>query len=194
MIIEGNSVAECWLKILNELVVAKKTEISPLLVKVNITDDIPSYQYELENDLNNFLIMIDQPCIETTAGTIFPVSLSNGSKSIFDRYERNWKYIKSSSKNRRGTYFRRLAAYGEQYGRNKNQLKHIIETHNGIEGVRKPVPRRSAFIATTFDPTLDHTPQPQLGFPCLQQVCFIPSGGKLSMNAIYAMQHLTTRA
>ncbi len=194
MIIEGNSVAECWLEILNELVVSKKTELSPLIVKINVTDDIPSYQYALENDLNDFLKMIGQPCIETTAGTIFSVSLSNGSKSIFDRYERNWKYIKSSSKNRRGTYFRRLTAYGEQYGRNKNQLKQIIETHNGIEGVRKPVPRRSAFIATTFDPTLDHTPQPQLGFPCLQQVCFIPSNSKLSMNAIYAMQHLTTRA
>lgn len=111
-----------------------------------------------------------------------------------DRYDRNWKYIKKDSKNRKGTYFRRLTAYGEQYGRRVNQLEHIIETFNGIEGKRKPVHRRSALIATTFDPTLDHTAQPQLGFPCLQQVCFTPSGDKLSMNAIYAMQHLPTRA
>jgi thymidylate synthase len=193
MIIEGNSVAECWLKILNELVVAKKNEISPLIVKINITDDIPSYQYELENDLNEFLRKIDLPCIETTAGTIFPVSLSSGNKSIFERYERNWKYIKTNSKNRRGTYFRRLTAYGEGYGRRKNQLKQIIDTYNGI-GERKPVHRRSALIATTFDPTLDHISSPLLGFPCLQQVCFIPSGDNLSMNAIYAMQYLLTRA
>ena len=194
MIIEGNSVAECWLAILKVMVDEKTTEISPLLVSINITGERPDYADELEEDINSFLLGIEQPCIETTAGTIFPISLDGGKKSIFDRYDRNWKYIKKNSKNRRGTYFRRLTAYGDKYERKVNQLEHIIETFNGIDGVRNPVRRRSALIATTFDPTLDHTAQPQLGFPCLQQVCFVPSGEKMSMNAIYAMQHLPTRA
>lgn len=76
-----------------------------------------------------------------------------------------------------------------------NQLQHIIETFNGIDGVRNPVHRRSALIATTFDPTLDHTAQAQRGFPCLQQICFIPKNNeKLTINAIYAMQYLSDRA
>ena len=194
MIIEGNSVAECWLKILNELVVGKKSELSPLIATINIADDVPDYKEKLEADLNRFLEDVGQPSIETTAGTIFPISLDGGNLSIFDRYDKVWKYVKSESKNKRGTYFHRMVAYGDGYGRKTNQLKEIIETYNGIEGIRHPVHRRSALIATTFDPTLDHTHQPQLGFPCLQQVCFLPDGDKLSMNAVYAMQHLSTRA
>ncbi len=195
MIIEGNSIAECWLKILNELVLHRKSELSPVILNIKITDEVQPYQSELENDLNHFLETVNQPSIETTAGTIFPISLSGGKTSIFKRYERIWPEIKRDSKNNKGTYFRRLMAYGEKYGRTVNQLQHIIETYNG-KGKRSPIHRRSALIATTFDPTLDHKATPLLGFPCLQQVCFIPNSKtkKLKMNAIYAMQHLDTRA
>lgn len=197
MIIEGNSIAECWLKILQEMIVTKKNELSPLIVNINIGGEVPEYQEELENDINKFLVTIkNQPSIESTAGTIFPNSLSAGNATIFDRYDRIWKSVKLTHKNKRGTYFRRMMAYGEAYGEPKNQLKHIIETYNGIPGKRSPVHRRSALIATTFDPILDHKPTPMLGFPCLQQVCFIPNpqNKTLQMNAIYAMQHLDTRA
>jgi len=194
MIIEGNSVAECWLKLLTRFVDDRASELSPVIVKINITDDVPPYRDELEQDLNSFLDEVGQPHIETTAGTIFPVSLSGKGQAVFDRYEKIWKYVKKEGKNKRGTYFHRLVAYADVYGRKTNQLKEIIDTYNGIEGVRNPVHRRSALIATTFDPTLDHTHQPQLGFPCLQQVCFLPDGDKMSMNAVYAMQHLSTRA
>ena len=147
----------------------------------------------LNPELNEFLLSVEQPKIETTAGTIFPVSISGGKKSVFQRYEKIWKYVKKDSRNRRGTYFRRIEQhYGD--GEKCNQLQKIIDTYNGIEGERKPVHRRSALIATIFDPNLDHTPQAQLGFPCLQQICFVPSGEHMSMNAIYAMQHHSTRA
>jgi hypothetical protein len=190
MIVEGNSVAECWLKILTKLVVEKKSELSPLMVSIQLTGDDPVYRDDLEKDINDFIEGIGQPLIGATAGTIFPVSLA-GSKtaSVFDRYEKNWKYIKTYSKNKRGTYFYRLMAYGDGYGRKINQLKEIIETYSGIDGVRNPVHRRSALIATTFDPTLDHTHQPQLGFPCLQQVCFLPDGNNLSMNTNIHLKH-----
>jgi hypothetical protein len=202
MIIEGNSVAECWLKILKELVDNKKCELSPIIVKINITDESPPYKTELENELNSFLEKVNQPPIETTAGTIFPISLSSGKTSIFERYNRIWKGVKHAPKNNRGTYFRRLMAYGDEYVTDKyatpvNQLKHIIETYNGITNGRGKINRRSAFIATTFDPLLDHKSTPYLGFPCLQQVCFIPSSRSkklMKMNAIYAMQDLDTRA
>ena len=192
MIVEGDCVSDCWLKVLRILVDEKKSEISPLIVKINNSGNCPSYANELENELNEFLLSVGQPKIETTAGTIFPVSLIGGKKSVFQRYEEIWKYVQKCRSNRRGTYFRRMTAYGDE--EKCNQLQIIIDTYNGIAGKRKPVHRRSALIATIFDPKLDHTPQPQLGFPCLQQICILPSGNQMSMNAIYAMQHLSTRA
>lgn len=194
MIIEGDSVAECWLQVLNVLVKERKAEISPLIIKINNTDRQPAYRLDLEAHINEFLDGQSQPRIETTAGTIFPHSLVGGKESVFDRYERIWKHIKSDHRNRRGTYFHRMVAYGDESRGVKNQLKHIIETYNGIAGVRAPVHRRSALIASIFDPFLDHTAQQLLGFPCLQQVCFVPADGNLHMNAIYAMQHIDTRA
>lgn len=195
MIIEGNSVAECWLKLLKIMVDGKGTEMSPVVVNIKVTDEEPEYKDNLEESLNNFLAEVGQPCIETTAGTIFPESLSHGSASVFERFEKIWKQVKKDKKNRKGHYFHRLTAYGEKYDRSINQLKHILDTYNGIPG-RKPTHRRSALIATTFDPTLDHSAEPLRGFPCLQQICFVPnkSKGTLSLNAIYAMQHLSSRA
>mgnify|MGYP001814730078 CR=1 FL=1 len=195
MIVEGNSVAECWLSLLKIMVDNKVNEISPVVVNIKVTNDAPVYMYDLEEDLNAFLANIGQPCIETTASTIFPESLSHGKRSGFDRFDRVWKYVKYDTKNRNGHYFRRLTSYGEKYGRKINQLEHIIDAYNGIPGERKPTHRRSALIATTFDPTLDHSAQRQRGFPCLQQVCFVPNKkSELSLNAIYAMQYLSDRA
>ncbi len=196
MIVERNSVAECWLELLRIMVEKKLSEISPVVVNIKVTDDDPIYKYDLENDLNDFLVANGLPLIETTAGTIFPESLSHGSVSVFERFDKVWKYAQKDRRNRYGHYFRRLMSYGEKYGKKINQLEHIIETYNGIPGLRKPTHRRSALIATTFDPTLDHSAQRLRGFPCLQQVCFLPDSGSktLSLNAIYAMQYLTDRA
>lgn len=196
MIVEGSSVVECWLELLRIMVKEKRSEISPVVVNIKVTDDDPIYKYDLENDLNDFLVTNGLPLIETTAGTIFPESLSHGGTSVFERFDKVWKYAQKDRRNRYGHYFRRLMSYGEKYGRKINQLEHIIETYNGIPGLREPTHRRSALIATIFDPTLDHSAQRLRGFPCLQQVCFLPDSGSktLSLNTIYAMQYLTDRA
>lgn len=196
MIVEGNSVAECWLEILKIMVDDKVKELSPVVVNIKVTDNEPEYKDELESDLNSYLSNNGLPLIETTAGTIFPESLSHGDSSVFERFDNVWKYAQKDRNNRYGHYFRRLMSYGEKYGRNINQLKHIIDTYNGIPGQRQPTHRRSALIATTFDPTLDHSAQRMRGFPCLQQICFLPDSDSetLSLNAIYAMQYLSDRA
>ncbi|TVZ39762.1 hypothetical protein P886_4170 [Alteromonadaceae bacterium 2753L.S.0a.02] len=195
MIFEGKSLTEGWLKVLIHMSENKTWEVSPAITKFPASAEPPEYQLELENDLNLYLESVDQPQIHTTAGTIFPHSLAGGNASVFDRFNKTWKYIKKDHRNNKGHYFRRMVAYNEKNGEPVNQLKHIIETYNGIEGQRQPVHRRSALIALTFDPTLDHTAQPQRGFPCLQQVCFVPKkNGTMAMNAIYATQHLDDRA
>lgn len=194
MIIEGSSVAECWLKCLQKIVERPGTEISPVIVRIDTSQgELPSYHLDLVSELDEF-IGADGPSIQTTANTIFPESLSHVG-DIYERFGKIWKYVKKDRRNSHGHYFRRLTAYGEERLKQPvNQLKHIVETHNGTRN-RKPVPRRSAFIATTFDPTLDHDARPRRGFPCLQQVCFVPKKEKeMMVNAIYAMQYLSDRA
>lgn len=194
MIVNGKGVAECWLKILVKMASSKRREVSPIIANYSVTDIAPTYQSDLEEDLNQYLLSVDKPEVDTTASTIFPVSLSGGGDSIFYRFDSIWKHIKKDKLNQKGHYFRRLTAFNEKSGQPINQLKHIIDTFNGIDGVRKPVHRRSALIALTFDPCLDHTAQVMRGFPCLQQVCFIPKkNGKMALNAVYAMQHLVNR-
>lgn len=195
MIFEGSSLTEGWLRILVYMSENKTWEASPAITKFPANAEPPEYQEELENDLNLYLESVNQPKIHTTAGTIFPNSLVGGNVSVFDRFEKTWKHVKKDRRNNKGHYFRRLIAYNEKNGNPVNQLKHIIDTYNGIEGERQPVHRRSALIALTFDPTIDHTAQPQRGFPCLQQVCFVPKkNGTMAINAIYATQHLDDRA
>jgi thymidylate synthase len=194
MIIEGSSIANCWLKALIQLVDGKTKEISPFIANIKFSALEHQYENLLKADLDSFLRSKTLPEIYTTANTIFPLSLSGGDRSVYERFDKVWKSVKSDGKNRYGHYFRRLTSYGEKRGKSVNQLQHIIETFNGI-GTRQPVHRRSALIATTFDPLIDHTSQPMRGFPCLQQVCFIPNKEEtLSLNAIYAMQHLSDRA
>ena len=48
--------------------------------------------------------------------------------------------------------------------------------------------------ATTFDPGRDHDATAQLGFPCLQQVSFEPTGAGLVVNAFYATQQIFDKA
>lgn len=189
MIINGNSIPECWIKALRGIVENPGDEILPAVVHLKLSENQPEYQTNLESELNVFLKQVDQPSVSTTANTIFPESLSHGKVSIYERFEKIWPLVKHDTKNRNGHYFRRLMAYDEKSGKPVNQLEHIVDIY------KKGTKRRSALIAITFDPTLDHTAQRQRGFPCLQQVCFLPrEGGSLSLNAIYAMQYLTDRA
>ncbi|WP_086930222.1 hypothetical protein [Agarilytica rhodophyticola] len=195
MIFHGDTAIECWLKILIEIADGKGKELSPVIANFSTDKEPPPYQESLEEDLNELLEDVGQNTIETTASTIFPQSLSTGDpKTLFDRFDNIWKYVKKDSQNYKGHYFRRMVAFNEKEGKPINQLKHIIDTYNGIEGGRKPVHRRSALIALTFDPKLDHKAQKMRGFPCLQQVCFVPKkNGKMAINGIYAMQHLFDR-
>lgn len=191
MIIRGNSITECWLKAVIQIVDGNSTELSPVVVSFRTGMPPPSYKEELERDLNHYLQNMNKGTINTTANTIFPKSLSGSNqKTVYERFDKVWPYIKRDPENRHGHYFRRLMAYDEQSGRPVNQLQHIIDTYN------KGIHKRSALIASTFDPTKDHVSQPRRGFPCLQQVCFVPKLKEktLDLNAIYAMQHLSDRA
>lgn len=131
----------------------------------------------------------------SVANTIFPQSLWNpecpdAAARLFERFERAWPRIKRHKQNRRGSYFRRMTAFRPLAGKKPiNQLAHIIATY------RSGNHRRSALQATIFDPALDHVNSQQLGFPCLHQVAFTPSGNDgLAVTGFYATQYLFDRA
>lgn len=144
MIIQGETVTECWLKTLTAMVNGTQWDFSPVIAQFKTGNESPDYADALETDLNDYLEGVNQPHINTTASTIFPHSLAGGSEHVFDRFDRIWKYIKKDKRNYKGHYFRRLVAFNEKNGHPINQLKHIIDTYNGIEGIRQPVHRRSA--------------------------------------------------
>jgi len=99
MIIQGNSITECWLKALIEIADSNSSELSPFIANFKERTPPPPYKEELETDLNNFLQKIGQNTIETTASTIFPKSLSSGNQSkVFERFDYIWKYIKKTLK------------------------------------------------------------------------------------------------
>lgn len=128
--------------------------------------------------------------VNTVANTIFPQSLwrwSNGDRTkLFTTYADHFPRYQALAKrlNRRGLYFERLISWNPD-AKHKNQLSWIIEQY-----IANPSIRRSALQASLFDPARDHVPDAQLGFPCLQQISFIPGGAELVMNAVYAKQSL----
>jgi hypothetical protein len=128
----------------------------------------------------------------TVSNTIFPSSLWDKSKnrsSLYERYLRLWPRISEKAQNRRGTYFQRLISYPRPGEVPLNQLEHVIEAYkNGIR-------RRSTFQCGILVPHLDLNPTPYQGFPCMQQVAFLPtSRGTLRVCGFYPMQYLWARA
>ena len=129
----------------------------------------------------------------TVANTIFP-SVWNPEADrheLYQRYRRILPRVRKHRGNRYGLYFERLIAFGNDSNLQGgvNQLEHVIETWIGGNH------RRTALLATVFDPRSDHTNQRQRGFPCLQQVAFTPRGENgLSITGFYATQYMFQRA
>jgi len=126
---------------------------------------------------------------EMVARTIFPRGLWNPARpraELYERYFRILPRIRKCPGNKYGVYFERMIAHGES---RKNQLEHIIQTYMG--GNR----RRAALQAAILDPATDLTDQRMRGFPCLQQVAFVPgSEGGLRVIGFYPRQYIFERA
>lgn len=132
--------------------------------------------------------------VETVAFTIFPQrywKLAGGDRAkLFTIYRDAFPRIRAMNPraNGRGLYFERMMMYGRGPC-DGNQLEFILSQYNGRDGVR-----RSMLQAGVFDPGRDHVPDAQLGFPCLQQVSFVPTQAGLIVNAFYATQQIYDKA
>jgi hypothetical protein len=164
------------------------SEVSPLVIQVTGLEvgtipETPAIRKALDEALDEQ----GAPTCDTTARLIFPRSLWNPKlprAALYDRYLNILPEIKKCPANRYGVYFERMIAFGGKI----NQLEQIVEMYKNHSH------RRSALQAAIFDPSLDHSFQGQRGFPCLQQVAFLPTSKGLSVTGFYPMQYLVKRA
>jgi hypothetical protein len=172
--------------------------MAPLIVTVTGLgeDASPSENDSIRTALDDSLLSLGTGLsVNTVASTIFPESLWDPRRprqQLYDRFERIWPKVKQCPGNRRGHYFRRLTQFGN--GLHANQLEYIISTYLG-DNNRRENHRRSALQAALLDPANDHSHSRQQGFPCLQQVAFIPlGGGEMCVTGFYGLQYLFQRA
>ena len=196
---EAENLSIAWVRAFLALMEPGVSRITPLVFTLTcISNGQPTETTVIRDELNIFLKQHGKSTINSTANTIFPKSFWNPNKDrreLYDRYQRAFPVIKRlDSQNRYGLYFQRLIAFGQ--GRKRfpreevNQLEHIITTY------KKGNHRSSALQASVLDPFLDHTDQRRRGFPCLQQISFVPDSetGELEITGFYANQYIVERA
>lgn len=182
-----------WAKAFLASVEPRKSDLSPLLIRVNdFSDNIIQEDKVIRQSVDKYLSKFSEQSCHTVANTIFPISLWNpdsNRKSLYDRYNSIFPLIKKScAVNRFGLYFQRMISYDAS--NDNNQLEKIISTYK-----EKNIHRKSALQVSIFDPLRDHRETPFLTFPCLQHVIFTPMANKsLAVTGIYAKQYLLKKA
>lgn len=196
-VINESSVSRAWARAFLRVMDNPGTRISPLVVSIDgfgPEGEIPE-DSAMRAAMDAALGAFDDWDVETVAFTIFPDRywrMAQGNRAKFFELCRNALprlMTMNPTSNRRGLYFGRLVAYGSGPC-DGNQLEWVLSQYLGRSGVR-----HSMFQAAIFDPARDHVSDAQLGFPCLQQVSFVPTDdGGLVVNAFYPTQQLFHRA
>ena len=189
--INEENLSIAWAKAFVE--VMKHTEITPLTITITgLDNDNIEEDSTIRSMLDASLFETSHCSCESAAGTIFPLSLWNRKREadfLFRRYKSCRKQIRKCPPNRNGVYFERLVAYGIDYREPVNQLEFIIKTY-----IEKGNHRRSALYASILDPRCDAKHQKRRGFPCLQQVGFVPMNKKLlNVVGFYPMEYIYGR-
>lgn len=196
LVIEDTCLSRAWARALVHVVDHAGTAISPLLASITgfTADGKPHEDAAIRTALDDCLRAKGKPDVETVAWTIFPRSIwrlaGQDRHRLYDLYIKTspaWRAMNPQA-NRRGLYFERLVNYGRGPA-GGNQLEWILSEYAARPGVRKTM-----LQASVFDPERDHVRDAQLGFPCLQQVHFVPENGGLAVHAFYATQQLFDKA
>lgn len=192
--IDSNCISDAWSRAVDLARSVPGHEVLNLNVSVTGLDrGGPDENADVRSLLDEMLSAAEVGSVETAANTIFPNSLWNPRRpkeELFARYMRAFPKIRKYRANYRGTYFERMINYPAENGEKFNQLKQIIETY--LAGNH----RRSALQASVIVPWKDLNDARQLGFPCMQQVAFIPktAAGTLRVVGFYPHQYLFERA
>jgi hypothetical protein len=191
--ITDQSLSRAWLRAIALANASPRKEVSTLTVNLeNLASGVSVEDTSLRTKLDQRLESNGNFSVATVANTIFPSSLSKPDEPrqrFFERYLRLWPRINAIKQNRRGTYFQRLIAYPQPGTGAFNQLDFVISAYRG--GTR----RRSALQCAILAPSVDLNATPFQGFPCMQQVAFLPEGDNgLRISALYPMHYLWARA
>ena len=191
--ITESSISQAWLRAVKLADTSSRKEVSNLIVNIEgLAQEGRLEEERVRRDLEHALEANDDFSVSTVANTIFPVSLWRRSLprgALFDRYLKLWPRISAVRQNRRGTYFQRLISYPHVCDSSFNQLDFVISAY------RSGTHRRSALQCGILAPNLDLNATPFQGFPCMQQVAFIPEGKDgLRISALYPMHYLWARA
>jgi hypothetical protein len=191
-ITEG-SVSNAWLKAIQLASARPRKEASNLIVNIEgLTNTTDLEDLAIRHKLDQVLEKNDNFSVLTVANTIFPASLWRPNlprNVLFQRYLKLWPRISKIRQNRRGTYFQRLISYPQPSESAFNQLEFVISAYT--DGTR----RRSALQCGILAPNIDLHATPFQGFPCMQQVAFMPEGRNgLRISALYPMHYLWARA
>jgi hypothetical protein len=196
LLLSDTNLSRLWSRLLVHVIDHPGKVISPLVLSLSgfDTNGFPEEDDVVRSELDRALAELDFWDVETVAFTIFPYDYWKIAEfdraKLFTIYQDAFPRLKAWNpiNNRRGLYFERLTMYGSGPC-NGNQLEWILSQYN-----THPTVRRSMLQAATFDPSRDHLPDAQLGFPCLQQVSFVPTASGLVVNAFYATQQLFDKA
>lgn len=192
-VVAGSNLSEAWARAFLRVAETPKRELVPLVVTVTTPFGVQE-RADIRAFVDAALAEAGEPSVNTVAGTIFPTSLWNRAQpraTLYDRYELIWPRIKKVAQNRRGTYFQRFTAFGDQ---RLNQLEDVLRTWEQARASGRGH-RRSALQLAVLDPTVDLVRLPRLGFPCLHQVSIVPGAdGCLTLTGYYATQTLFEKA
>lgn len=196
LVIDETNLSRAWAQLVLRVLDNAGTEVAPLILSLSgfAPNGAIDEDYNVRRALDDLLKSKGRFEIDKVAFAIFPQRIwliSRGDRNrFFDIYRKNflrWQALNRAA-NGRGMYFERMTMYGRG-PHNGNQLEWILSQFNSRKGVR-----RSMFQVTTFDPGRDHVSTAQLGFPCLQQVSFVPTESGLVTNAFYATQQIFDKA
>lgn len=195
-LVSETSVSRAYARILLNVLGQAGTEIAPLYVSISGFEEgrPPAEHAGLRQGMDALLSQHGKRDVDDVAFTIFPQrywKMAEGNRTrLFQFYRMAYPAFRAANRkaNGRGLYFERLTMFGSGPC-DGNQLEYVLSQY-----AAHPHVRRSMLQAAIFDPGRDHTPSAQLGFPCLQQVSFVPTASGLVVNAFYATQQLFDKA
>ncbi|MGH9433396.1 MAG: thymidylate synthase [Terriglobia bacterium] len=172
-----------------------RSRVTGLTVVIDgIVNGQPDEDTQFRDRLNQVLNQHEKTSVETVSRTIFPAGLWNPEaprKQLYDRYLKILPKLRGCRKNKKGHYFERLINFPAAKGSpGFNQLEQVITAY------RAGTHRVTALQACLMNPLTDLNNSPYLGFPCLQQVAFMPKAtdGSLTVLGFYPMHYLFERA
>lgn len=197
LVIDETNLSRAWSKLFLATIDRPGSKVSPVMLSLTGFDHVGAIAEDaaVRSAMASALKAKNCLDIEGVAWTIFPQRLwrmAKGDRALFFAlYAKTFpRYVAMNrTANRRGLYFERLTMFGADVPCGGNQLEWIISQHAARSGVRS-----SMFQAATFDPRRDHVADARLGFPCMQQVAFVPTEDGLVVNAFYATQYVFEKA